>query len=84
MGNGSPRTCVGMRTRHHNSNLRVRPKRGVRFLGWQGDCKGRRCNVVLNRPQTVYARFAQRGDAGLRAWNFHTNCRPTRTTLRKP
>ncbi|MFL5679536.1 MAG: hypothetical protein ACJ77B_02960 [Chloroflexota bacterium] len=73
--------CVWRFSHGTKLTLRVRPQRGVRFLGWEGDCKGRRCNVVLNRPLTVYARFAQQGDRGLQAWNFHTSCRPTRTTL---
>jgi hypothetical protein len=73
--------CVWRFSHGTKLKLRVRPQRGVGFLGWQGDCKGRRCSVVLNRPLTVYARFAQRGGAGLRAWSFHTSCRPIRTTL---
>jgi Divergent InlB B-repeat domain len=61
--------------------LRVKPKHGVRFLGWQGDCAGKRCRLRLDRPVRVIARFAQRDDAGLQSWNFNTPCKPVRTTL---
>ncbi|HEX6489783.1 MAG TPA: hypothetical protein VF002_00250 [Gaiellaceae bacterium] len=54
----------------------------MRFLGWQDACAGTgHCTVQLEADRTVVARYAQRGSAWLRAWNFHTSCRPVKTTI---
>jgi hypothetical protein len=38
--------------------LRATPRRGAKFLGWRGACRGTRpCRLVVVRPTTVTARF---------------------------
>jgi hypothetical protein len=40
--------------------LLAEPAAGQRFIGWTGDCAGRgpRCDVLLDRPMSLTARFA--------------------------
>lgn len=73
--------CVWRYEQGKDVRLRVTPARGVRFLGWQGDCRGKRCHPSLAASKRVIARFAQAGDRGLQSWSFHTPCRPIKTTI---
>jgi hypothetical protein len=57
-GIACPSRCSARFAAERTVRLRPVPKRGFRFAGWAGDCRGRgACNVLLERDRSVRATF---------------------------